>query len=109
MLEYIAIDCTMIPFEEVLLKEGYESKDEILRENALLIALTKVELYRSESESFQLKYGSTLKEYDDFLHTEKGKEDFKAEEDFEDWEFAENALKWWNNKISEIKNVSDTH
>jgi hypothetical protein len=96
----------MEPVEEILLKEGYESKDEIIRENALMIALTKAEFYKSECDLFRSRYGSTLIEFDSLLHDGKGKEDFKKEEDYEDWEFAESALIWWSKKILEIKNAA---
>jgi hypothetical protein len=96
----------MEPVEEILLKEGYSSKEEIIRENALIIALTKAEFFRSECELFKSRYGSTISEFDKLLHTEKGEENFKKEEDYEDWEFAESALIWWTKRISEIKDAS---
>jgi len=32
------------------------------------------------------------------LRAKKGSEDFEKEEDLDDWEFAEAALRWWSEK-----------
>ena len=95
--------------EEVLLKEGYGSKEEKIRDWALDVALSKLEKYKAESDFFEKKYGMNLKEFESFLHKEKGSEDFEKEEDIEDWEFSFKALKWWEKKIKELQIVvSDT-
>jgi len=39
------------------------------------------------------------------IHNVKGKEDFQKEEDLEDWEFANKALKWWEKKLKELRLV----
>ena len=41
--------------EEVLLKEGYGSKEEIIRDWALVVALSKLEKYKAESDFFEKK------------------------------------------------------
>lgn len=33
----------------------------------------------------------------------KGEENFEKEEDLDDWEFAFNALKWWDKKANELR------
>jgi len=49
------------------------------------------------------KNGMNLEEFRQLLRDEKGKENFSAEEDLEDWEFAEAALRWWESKSKELE------
>jgi hypothetical protein len=88
--------------EEVLLKEGYRSSDDFMRDWALILALSKQDQYSAEIDFFEKKYRMKFKEFDSLLHGEKGKEDFQKEEDAEDWEFSLNALRWWKEKIREL-------
>jgi hypothetical protein len=91
--------------KEVLLKEGYLSGDRLIRDQALLIALSKIEQYKAECDYFEHKYGSVVGEFEAALRAEKGKEDFQQEEDLDDWEFANAALKWWTGKADELKSA----
>ncbi len=62
------------------------------------MALSIIEEYRAECDYFSQKYGATRKEFEDSLRAKKGSEDFEKEEDLDDWEFAEAALRWWSEK-----------
>jgi hypothetical protein len=88
--------------EEVLLKEGYRSSEEFMRDWVLILALSKKEQYRAEIDYFEKKHHMKFEEFDSLLHTTKGEEDFQKEEDVEDWEFSVNALRWWEEKIGEL-------
>ncbi len=37
------------------------------------------------------------------LHKDKGSEDFEKEENLEDWEFAVQAVRWWQEKADELR------
>jgi len=89
--------------KEILVGEGYSSPDELIRDWALITALSKVEQYRAECEFFRRKYGMELEEFESLLRERKGQEDFEKEEDLEDWEFAASALKWWEKKLKELQ------
>jgi hypothetical protein len=80
---------TMTVLTEVLLEEGYNSTDELVRDWALLVALSRLEQYQAECEFFEKKHNMSL-------------EQFGQEEDIEDWEFSCNALKWWQAKAKEL-------
>jgi len=94
--------------KEVLFKEGYGSPDELIRDWAFIMSLSKLEQYKAENDFFKNKYGMDLEEFETFLHKEKGSEDFKKEEDIEDWEFSFNALKWWEEKVRELQHASSS-
>jgi len=94
--------------KEILLKEGFGSPNELLRDWSMITALSKVEQYQAECEYFQKKYGMTLGEFEAFLHGEKGKEDFEKEEDIADWEFSLKALEWWKEKVKDLQSASDS-
>ena len=94
--------------KEILLKEGFSSPNELLRDWSLITALSKIEQYQAECEYFQKKYGMTLGEFETFLRREKGKEDFEKEEDVADWEFSLKALVWWKEKVKDLQSASDS-
>jgi hypothetical protein len=47
-----------------------------LVEWTLLLALSRLEQYKAEYESFERKYGMNLEKFEVFLHREKGVEGF---------------------------------
>ncbi len=93
---------------QVLLEEGFRSTDDVFRGWALMIAMSKLEQYRAECESLAKKHGGTLAEFESVTRAVKGREDFDAEEDLEDWEFAAHALTWWQSKIEEIRGATSS-
>ncbi len=92
--------------EEVLLKEGYGSTSELAQDWALMTALSRLEQYRAECEFFERKYGMKFDAFDKTLHRKKGEEDFEKEEELEDWEFALNAQKWWEEQAKELQRAA---
>jgi hypothetical protein len=88
---------------EIFYREGYGSVESFMIDSALLIALSKIDQYESECDSFKDKYGMALKDFELFLRREKGMEIFEKEEDLDDWEFAAHALKWWKEKADELR------
>ena len=88
---------------EILIKEGYLTQEAFIKDSALIIALSKIEQYQAECDFFNHKHNMEVKEFEQHLHQEKGMEDFKKEEDLEDWEFTLSALKWWKEKANELR------
>jgi len=88
---------------DVLRREGYNSADDLVRDWSLMVALTKVDQYQAECDFFQHKYQMVLEEFERQIHAEQGVEDFTQEEDLEDWEFAVQALKWWQAKVRGLR------
>lgn len=91
--------------KEILRQEGYNSGEAFIKDSAYLLALAKVEQYRAECEFFERKYGMKLEGFRRSLQDTKGEEDFGQEEDLEDWEFAQAALNWWQEKTRELKSA----
>jgi hypothetical protein len=40
------------------------------------------------------------------LNQKRNEEDFEQEDDLMDWEFANEALNWWQSRISELRHDS---
>jgi hypothetical protein len=74
------------------------------RDAVLLFVLSKIDQYRGEKEFFENKYKRTFIEVEHEAHSVKGKEDFRLEEDLEDWEFAIKSLDHWEKEYNKIKN-----
>jgi len=92
--------------KEILLKEGYVSPHALTKDWALIVALSRVEQYRAECDFFQKKYGLTMEDFESHLHGERGSENFEKEDDINDWEFCLDALKWWKQKVKEIRDLT---
>ena len=97
----------MDSLNEVIFREGYGSPTALMKEWALIVALSKVEQYKVECDFFQKKYGMTMEDFESRLRGERGREDFEKEDDMNDWEFSLEALKWWEKKIKELQDVTD--
>lgn len=91
---------------EVLLEAGYSSADELVQDWALMIAMSKIEQYQAECEFFEKKYGAKFNDVEQLAHKAKGTESFKQEDDLEDWEFAKQALGWWQTQVKELGNAA---
>ena len=91
--------------KEIVSKEGYASAEEFARDGAVVLALSRVEQYKAEIEYFEKKYGMNFEEFESFVHRQKGREDFAKEADAEDWEFALEALRWWQVKVGELQDA----
>jgi len=91
--------------ENILLEEGYLSSEKMLKDVYFLNILSRKERYKAEIEYFEKKYNTKFKEFEKQIRLKKGKENFKKEEDLEDWEFAISALKWWTKKSKEFKDA----
>ena len=91
--------------ENILIEEGYFSPEKMLKEVYFLSTLSKKEQYKAEIEFFEKKYNMKFDKFEKQIHNKKGKEDFRKEEDLEDWEFAIAALKWWTKKAEEFKDA----
>ena len=96
----------MTVLTEVLLEEGYNSTDELVRDWALMMALSRQEQYRAECEFFERKHHKSFEQFERLAHQKKGHEDFEQEEDIEDWEFSTTALKWWQARVEELRDAA---
>lgn len=47
-----------------------------------------------------------MEAFESHLCKERGREGFEKEDNINDWEFSLKALKWWERKADEIRNVS---
>jgi len=90
---------------EILFEDGYLSSDDVLKDWSVMIALSRIDQFRAEKESFENKYKKSLDSYEKDLHAVRGKEDFEKENDLEDWEFAVKALIWWEDKLRALRNA----
>jgi hypothetical protein len=98
----------MTVLTDVLRQEGYASPRDVLRDWALLTALSRLDQYRAECEAFETKYHMRLDEFEHLAHCKKGVEDFLREGDIEDWQFCTSALRWWQAKVQELRGAGDS-
>ena len=91
--------------DEILFEDGYLSSDDALKDWSVMIALSRIDQFRAEKESFENKYKISFESYEKDLRAVKGKEDFEKENDLEDWEFACKALTWWEDKLRALGNA----
>ena len=90
---------------EILFEDGYLSSDDVLKDWSVMIALSRIDQFRGEKESFENRYKKSFDSYEKDLRATRGKEDFEKENDLEDWEFACKALIWWDDKLRTLRNA----
>jgi hypothetical protein len=95
----------MTIINEILFEDGYSSSDDALKDWSVMIALSRMDQFRAEKESFENKHKKSFESYEKDLHAVKGKENFEKENDLEDWEFSCKALIWWEDKLRELRNA----
>jgi hypothetical protein len=88
---------------DILFEDGYSSSDDALKDWSVMIALSRIDQFRAEKESFENKYKKSFESYEKDLRAVKGKEDFEKENDLEDWEFSRKALTWWEDKLKALR------
>ena len=86
--------------KELLAKEGMSEK-EALRDQAMLVGMSKVSHFEAECRGFEKKYGFAFSEMKSQLEAQNNKEDFAVEDDAIEWDFADTSLKWWRERINE--------
>jgi hypothetical protein len=91
--------------KELLQKEGV-TEAEALREQAVLIALSRVSRYEAECAAFERKYGVSLAQHKACSEALRDREDFAADDDLLDWEYADSALRWWREKSAEVRDAA---
>ena len=76
------------------------------KDAVLLFVLSKIDQYKGENEFFKNKYKKDFNIVEQEAHSVKGRENFKLEEDLEDWEFAIKSLEYWEKEYHKIRNHS---
>ncbi len=85
-----------------ILKQAGEREDLALKEYATLLALSKISRYEVECSLFEAKYREPLAQFQRHVQSLQDQEDFAVEDDLMDWEFADRALRWWQERLTEI-------
>lgn len=76
----------------------------ILRNYALNLVYSRAHKYEAENMHFEKKYGCKFSEFKQKIESMKNDENFEWEDDLMDWEFAVENLKYWQEKIQDIRN-----
>ncbi len=71
---------------------GISDVQSIIKNEAIMLLLSKESKYQAEYDSFKNRYNSEFAAFKQKIEA-SGKEDFEVEDDLMDWEFADNALK----------------
>ena len=71
---------------------------------ALQVAFEQLKTKLAQEGLFDNKYKQDFYEFEKVTHSIKGKEDFRSEEDLEDWEFAIKSLEYWTKEYQNIRN-----
>ncbi|MFQ5770668.1 MAG: hypothetical protein ACE5HX_09035 [bacterium] len=99
MSEIITENKIKSTIQNILHDAGLASEDQALKNQARMIALSRVNKYESEISNFQNKYEIVFAEFEKQLKKQKNEESFECEDDYLDWKFAVEALKVWKERI----------
>ena len=88
---------------QVLSAGGFVTPEAAAWEVSVTVALAKVSHYERECLDFRHKYGESLESLRIRVESMVGTEDFTMEDDLADWEFAEEALELWQNRVEVLR------
>lgn len=88
-----------------ILKQAGEQEAQALREHVTLLALAKISRYEAECALFEAKYAESFSAFQQRIQAMKNEEDFAADDDLMDWEFAQRALLGWQEKLDAIRHA----
>jgi hypothetical protein len=57
---------------EILFEDGYLSSDDVLKDWSVMIALSRIDQFRAEKESFENKYKNSFESHEKDCHAVKG-------------------------------------
>jgi len=77
----------------------------VLKEHVTLLALSKLSRYEAECSLFEAKYQEPLSSFRQRLQSMTDKEDFEADDDLADWDFAERAVHWWRETLAALRHA----
>jgi len=86
---------------EILTQVG-EREEFVLREHATLLALSKISRYEAECNMFRAKYSENFESFQARIERMQNEEDFEADDDLMEWQFANRALILWQERVREI-------
>ena len=92
--------------QEILKKENLGSPEEALVNVSLFLALSKRDEYEVECQRFREKYQMDFGVFKKLIEGKKNEEGFEEDDDLMDWEFAEEALSWWKQKVKELNGAT---
>lgn len=88
-----------------ILRQAGEPEAMALREHVTLLALSRISRYEAECALFEAKYAESFEAFRQRILAMKNQEDFEADDDLADWEFAHRALLGWREKLDAIRHV----
>ncbi|MDN5344621.1 MAG: hypothetical protein PWQ18_732 [Clostridia bacterium] len=88
----------------VLRNMGFANEREALKEQALLLILSKINRYRAECSYYEKKYGMTFASFAAMVQENDG-EVFEYEDDLLDWRFATETLEDLMRQKKEIEDA----
>ena len=81
---------------------GYGNILDLAIDHAKRLVLSKLEQYNNEIKFFERKYKSDFASFRKKLFLQK-KEDFRKEEEANEWEYAIESFKMYNKKLKELE------
>ena len=88
-----------------IFNQSGEHEENALKMHAILLALSKISRYEAECAHFEAKYNESLSSFRKRVQAVTDQEDFEADDDLMDWEFASRACQWWKSKLDAIGHV----
>jgi hypothetical protein len=77
----------------------------VLKDHVTLLALSKLNRYEAECSQFEAKYQEPLSSLRRRLQSMTNQEDFAADDDLADWEFADRAVQWWRETLVALRHA----
>ena len=89
--------------EKLLHELSFQNSQEAIKETLATEMLARIAAFKSEIEHFENKYGQDLDTFK--AEYEASEENFEKYDDLMVWEFAAEGLRYWQEKMEEIRRV----
>ncbi len=73
-----------------------------------LSSLAKLSEYRRDHQNFREKYGMSFESFKKEVDKKVNKESFEEEDDYMAWQYAHDALRYWEQKVQELEKCFPT-
>jgi hypothetical protein len=74
--------------ESIVAELGFKNLKSFVKNQALLILMSKMEKFKAEDKRFKCKYGLDFNKFQERIEQRKDEEIFSEEDDYLDWRFA---------------------
>lgn len=102
--QHTSLDLKFVERSEAIVAQfGFKDLKSFVKNQALLMLMTKIATYEAENKRFEAKYNMGFKEFQAKVDGLQNDEVFTEEDDYLDWRFAKEAINRFEKQKQELE------